>query len=84
MITTAYFRLIQLITSIKYFLFGIKYSDIFSMESNKSYWQLESSIDGSKKIILYHMPDNTNEYTKLELTFEQLEDLIDLIGELKK
>ena len=85
MITSIYFKIISVLMSIKYRLFGIKYPTIYSIESTKSHWSLRNTERTKDLIVLSYTPTDTSQKSiEINLRFEELEDLMNLIEKLKK
>lgn len=82
---TVFLKISQFFTSIKHQLFGIKHQDVFNIRSNNSYWELQACISDSNKVVLYHKPNsNCDENVRIELTQDQLKDLMGLVKILKE
>lgn len=91
MITSIYLKLVHALISLKYKLFGIKYSEIYNVESKKGYWSFQKSNDSKNGFKLHFNPINLDDVeiffgnqVHLNLKNSELEDLIDLVNKLKK
>lgn len=84
MITSIYLKLVHALISLKYKLFGIKYSEIYNVESKNGSWNLNRFSNKDNAITLgYKSPNNKNPLY-INLTYGELEDLMNLVNELKR
>lgn len=90
MITSTYLKLVHALISLKYKLFGIKYSEIYNVESKKGYWSLQKCNEAESVTLHFNPIDRRNteihyeESIHTNLKNSELEDLIDLVNKLKK